>query len=60
MSTEQRRRIEQALAETITALERAERYSPDLRDVPLIAGYRKHIERLNGMLAGSVPLPGAA
>ena len=48
--TERRRRIEQALAETIHALARAKRYSPDLRDHRLIAFYHAHIKKLQGML----------
>ena len=43
-------RIQTALRETEDALKRAERYSPDLRDHKLIAFYRAHIEKLNGML----------
>ena len=48
--TEHRHRIEHALAETIEALMRAERYSPDLRDHKLIAFYRAHIQKLKTML----------
>lgn len=51
MDTERRKRIEQALAETIHALARAERYSPEFRDSKLIAFYVEHIKRLQSMLA---------
>jgi hypothetical protein len=51
MTQTQRNRVVQALAETHTALERAMRYSPDLRDHALIAFYEAHIVKLNGMLA---------
>ena len=51
MTIETRRRIEQALAETIEALSRAERYSYEFRDHALIAFYVKHIEKLKTMLA---------
>jgi hypothetical protein len=50
MTAEQRRRIETALRETIDALARAERYSPDLRDQKLIASYNRHIQKLHGLL----------
>jgi hypothetical protein len=47
---ERRKRIEQALAETIELLEREERYSPDLRKHDRVAFYLKHIQKLKTML----------
>lgn len=57
MTDNQRSRITKARAETIKALARAERYSPQFRDTKLIAEYCAHIAKLDGMLAGTVPLP---
>ena len=48
---EAQRRTQQALAETIVALARAERYSYDLRDHDLIACYKASIQRLTEKLA---------
>lgn len=51
MSNETRRKVLQALTETCVALERAMRYSPEFRDMPLIAFYEGHIAKLKAMLA---------
>jgi hypothetical protein len=46
-------RVRRALAETHTALDRAMRYAPDLRDHELIAFYETHIIKLTQMLTHS-------
>lgn len=51
MTNEQRARVQQALTETHTALDRAMRYMPEFRDMDLIGFYHQHIAKLEGMLA---------
>jgi hypothetical protein len=50
MTQNQQRRVIQAMTETQDALNRAMRYSPDLRDMKLIAFYNEHIASLTEML----------
>lgn len=44
-------RIQQAIEETTTALQRALRYRADLRDHELVDYYKRHIVKLETMLS---------
>ncbi len=50
LTTEYTKRTETALNDTRKSLDKAMRYSEDLRDMDLIAGYEKHILKLENML----------
>jgi len=50
ITTETRKRIESALAETRHSLKRAERFAFDLRDHGLIKFYNGHITKLENLL----------
>jgi len=50
LTTEYTKRTEIALNDTKKALDKAMRYSEDLRDMDLIAGYEKHILKLKNIL----------
>jgi hypothetical protein len=51
LTTEQRKRTEQALAETIALIEKEEGYRVDLQHTDMLDSYRTHRAKLLAMLA---------
>ncbi len=59
LTTEQRRRIIQAMQETQTLLAREMTYSPDLRKIDQVDFYNRHIANLTAMLETNTFIPAA-